>query len=86
MNQQHIQVQIDDINPFQVEDGVELPEKGTKPLAYPALYTMEVGQSFVRPLDEYKKLHSASQGCRKKTGKRFAMRNMYGNVRIWRVS
>jgi hypothetical protein len=69
-----------------IESGLELPDKTSKPRHYPALYTMEVGQSFARPLAEYKKLHSASQACRKKTMRYFALRSMGDVVRIWRVT
>jgi len=72
-----------------IETGIELPDIGTKPRLYPTLYTMECGQSFKKPLEEYIRLHSASQACRKSTGRRFAMRKVEEKgekfVRIWRT-
>ena len=69
-----------------IDDNVPLPPQGVKAHIYPALYVMEVGQSFARPTEEYTRLHSASQACRKKTERRFAMRLIGDNqVRIWRI-
>ena len=68
-----------------IETNVPLPDKGTKPRNYPALYTMKVGESFARPKTQYEKLHTAAQACRKKTERRFAMRLIGDQVRIWRT-
>ena len=70
----------------EIETGIELPDVSTREKNYPALYSMEVGQSFVRPLEEYKKLHAASQVCKRKTLRQFALRTLDdGKVRIWRT-
>ena len=69
-----------------IETNIPLPPMGVKPYSYPALYSMAVGESFARPDSEYKQIHSASQACRKKTQRRFAMRLIEENkVRIWRI-
>lgn len=69
-----------------IESDIPIPKRGKK-VRYPALYTMEVGQSFVRPHSEGDALHYAAQHCRKTTGRKFTVR--YPNiqiVRIWRTA
>ena len=70
-----------------MDNDIPLPTKHAKEIIYPQLYRMEVGQSFARPVAEYKSLHSTSQYCRKQTGRKFALRKMdEATVRIWRVA
>jgi hypothetical protein len=68
-----------------VESGIPIPKKGKTP-RYPALYTMEVGQSFARPHAEGNTLHYAAQHCNKVTKRRFTVRYPdEKTVRVWRI-
>jgi hypothetical protein len=69
-----------------VETGVPIPKKGKK-VRYPALYTMEVGQSFARPNKEGDTLHYAAQHATKVTGKKYTVRYPdKSTVRVWRTA
>jgi hypothetical protein len=70
---------------IELENGIPIPERKGKQFVFPQLYTMEVNQSFTCPLEDYARLHTASQNCRRKTGRKFTLRKMYGNARIWRI-
>jgi hypothetical protein len=73
-------------NEIIIEDQIPLPDRAHRQQLYPALYTMEVGQSFARPMQEREALHNAGQQCRKKTGRKFAIRRTdLSTVRIWRL-
>lgn len=73
-----------------MEVDVVLPPRSSKPRSYPALYTMDVNQSFTKPAEEYRRLHNAAQMCRKATGRLFAIRKLQheqaGYIRIWRTA
>ena len=71
----------------QVKKGVPLPPKKAREKSYPELFTMAISDCFIRPIGEYKTLHSASQHCRRTTKRKFAMRKLdEKKVGIWRTA
>ena len=73
------------MNESDIEDDIPLGPPAARPYAYPALYTMGIGQSFARPIEERAKLHGASQFAARKTTRAFSLRQMGDIVRIWRI-
>ena len=69
---------------IEVEKGIPIPKKKSRgrPKVYPT-YTMEVGESFVIPIEAHSSTRQAAGRCKPK---RFTIRKIDdGHYRCWRV-
>ena len=68
-----------------IDKGVPLPRRG-RPVKWPALYTMKIGQSFLFLTDEHNSVRASVGRCLRRTGRHFSVRKVAWNAyRIWRV-
>lgn len=74
-----------------IERGIPMPPKqaqktGPRTPISVAMHKLKVGESFAVPLEQKKRLGIAASTCRKRTGAKFAVRELDGFARVWRLS
>jgi hypothetical protein len=68
------------IDVYKVDSGIPVPAKGVP------LNQLEVGESFVVPIDKRRSVATVASRVKRETGKKFTIRKIDNdNVRVWRT-
>lgn len=69
-----------------IEKNIPLLEPVSGRLERYPLSKMEVGDSFVAPVEMRNRIASAMTNYKKKTGRQFVLRRVEHGVRVWRIA
>ena len=79
------------MNMYEIEKGIEIPQKPSSGKSKYTLLKLEMGESFIVPLNNdavakvQSRLASAAAAAAKNTSKRFTVRVVNDGIRVWRT-